>query len=70
MSESKIPPNWTYRVQYNSQSGAQEKIDLKYTWFTPDIEEDPRKPPTHATSIAPENNNNTFTSPQSKTHVQ
>ena len=41
--EGKIPPNWTSLVQNILQSGAQEIIDLKDTWFTPYIEEDPSK---------------------------
>ena len=40
---------------YLFQSGAPENIDLKDTWFTTDPEEDPRKTPSHETSVAPEN---------------
>ena len=70
MREGKILPNWKYLVQRISQSGSQENIDLKDTWFTPDLEEDPRKPPSQELSVAPENNNKTITSPRSKTHAQ
>ena len=41
--EGKITPNWTDIVQYIPQSGAPDNIDLKYTWFTSDLEENPRK---------------------------
>ena len=60
--EGKITPNWTDIMQSSSQSGAPDNIYLKDTWFTPDIEEYPRKTPSHEPSIAPENNNNTLKS--------
>ena len=49
-----IPPNWTDLVQHISQSGAQENIDLKYTWFTPYLEEYPIETPTHVPRVTPE----------------
>ena len=55
-------PNWTYIVQHSSQSGAPENIELKDTWFTPDIKEYTRKTSSHETSGSKENNNNTFIS--------
>ena len=70
MREDTIPPNCTDLVQRSSQSGKPEIIDLKDTWFTPDIEEHPRETLGHNTSVALENNNNTLMSPQSKLHVQ
>ena len=51
--EGTIPPNWTDLVQHSSKSGAPENIELKDTWFTPDLEEDPRKTPTHVPIVAP-----------------
>ena len=38
MREVTIPPTWTYLVQHSSQSYALENIDLKNTWFTPDLD--------------------------------
>ena len=70
MREGTIPPNWTDLLQRSSQSGAPENIDLEYTWFTPDLEEDHSENPSHEPSIAPENNNKTLTSLHSKPHVQ
>ena len=69
MREGTIPPNWKYLIQHVSQSGALDNIDLNGTWFNPDLDEDPRKPPNHEQSIAPENNNKTLVFPQPKTHV-
>ena len=54
MREGRIPPIWTDIVQRISQSGAQENIDLKDTWFTTDIEEDPIENPTHIPRVTPE----------------
>ena len=68
--EGKISPNWTDLVQHISQSGVPENIDLKDTWFTPDPEEDPSKPPSPDTSIALKNNNKMLISLQLKPHVQ
>ena len=42
--EGKITPNWTDIVQCCSKSGAPENIELKDTYFTPYLNEDPRKP--------------------------
>ena len=57
-------------MQRRSQIGASDNIDLKDTWFAPDLEEDPRETPNHDPSIAPENNNKIITSSQSELHVQ
>ena len=38
-----MTPNFTYLVQGRSKIVAIDNIDLKYTWFAPDLEEDPRK---------------------------
>ena len=43
MKEGIIPPNWTNIVKHISQSGAPEYVDLKYIWYTPYLEEYPRK---------------------------
>ena len=61
MREVTIPPNWTDILQRSSQSGATENIDLKDTWFTPDLEEDHRETPTHVPRVTPENNRNMTT---------
>ena len=68
--EGTITSNWTDIVQSISQSGAPYNIDLKYTWFTQDIEEDPRKPPSHEPRVTPENINITITLLQSIPDVQ
>ena len=52
--ERKIPPNWTDLVQHISKSGSQENIDLRDTWFTPDLEENPIETPTHVPRVTPE----------------
>ena len=57
-------------MQRISKSSAPENIDLKDTWFNPDLGEDPRKTPSHNPRVAPDNNNKTLTSPQSEPHVQ
>ena len=57
-------------MQLSSQSSALENIDLKDNWFTPDLEEDPRKTPSHKMIVAPGNNNKIITSSQSEPHVQ
>ena len=62
MREGTIPPNWTSILQRRSQSGAPENTDLKYTWFTPDIEEYPSETPIHEPGISPDNNNHMLTS--------
>ena len=49
MREVTIPQNWTYLVQNTSQNSALDNIDLTYTWFTPDLEEEPRKTPKQKT---------------------
>ena len=68
--EDTILPNWTYLVHRNSQSGEMDNIDLKDTWFTTDLEEDPSETPTNVPIVAPENNINMITSSQSVTQVQ
>ena len=47
MRKGTIPPNWSDIVQLSSQSFTPDNIDLDYSWFTPDIDEDPRKNPSH-----------------------
>ena len=71
MREVKIPPNWKYLVQCSSQRGAPENIDLKDTWFTPDLEDDPRKTPRHEPIIVPisENKNNTLALSPTKPYI-
>ena len=54
MREGTIPSNLTDRVQLRSQSGAPENIDLKDTWFTPDLEGDPSETPNHMPRVVPE----------------
>ena len=68
--EGTIPPNCTDLVQRSSYIVAPDNNDLKDIWFTQYIEEDPIKPPSHESSIAPDNNNETLTSMQSELHVQ
>ena len=70
MREGKIPQNWTDIVQLSSQIGEPDNINLKDNWFTPDLEEDPRETPNHKPSVAPENNNNMLTLPQSVPYVK
>ena len=70
MMEGTIPPNCTDVLQSILQSGTPQNIDMKYNWFTPDIEEDTREIPSHEPSIAPQNNNKTLILPHSKPHVQ
>ena len=41
-------------MQRISQSGTQDNIDLKDTWFTPDLEEYPIENPTHVLRFTPE----------------
>ena len=36
--EGKIPLNWTNCVQLRSQISSSKNIDLKDTWFTPDLD--------------------------------
>ena len=60
MREHTITPNWTDLVQLSSQIEASENIYLKDTWFTPDLDENLSKTPSHDLSVAPGNNNNTL----------
>ena len=53
MREGTIPLNWTDFVQRISESGAPDNNDLKDTWFTPDIEEDPRENLTQVPKVTP-----------------
>ena len=57
-------------MKLSSQSGEPEYIDLKHTCFTPDLEEDPRKTPSHKPSVAPDNINKMLMLLQSEPHVQ
>ena len=70
MREGTISKNWKDILQRISQSGALENIDLKDTWFTPDLEKDPSKTPTHMPRVAPENNRNMITSSHPIQQVQ
>ena len=56
--EGTIIPNWTVILQRISQGGASENIDLKYSWFSLDLEEYAIKTPSHEPRFAPENNKN------------
>ena len=53
MREGTIPPNWTDFVQRRSESGAPDNNYPKDTWFTPDIEEDPRENLTQVPKVTP-----------------
>ena len=53
MREGAIPQNWTDLVQLSSQNGTPENIELKNTWLTPDLEEEPRKNSNHVQRVAP-----------------
>ena len=57
-------------MQHRSQIGATENIELKDTWFTPDIEENTCKTPTHVPRVAPLNNKNMVASLQPVQQVQ
>ena len=41
-------------MQHISQSGSQENIDLKDTWFNSDLKKDHIKTPTHVPRVTPE----------------
>ena len=69
MREGTIIPNWTDIVQRISQRGALENIDIKDTWFTPDLEEYTRKTQRHEPSINPDNSKKTLMLLQSKLHL-
>ena len=69
MREGTIPPNFTDLVQHISQRVAPDNIELKDTWFDPDLEVDPSETPSHEPSIAPENHNNMLMLLQSVPHV-
>ena len=70
MREGTITPNWKHIVQLNSQSDALDYIDLKDTWLTPDLKEDPSKNPNRVPRVAPENNRNMITSLQIVYQIQ
>ena len=53
MREGTIPPIWIDLVQRSLQIGALDSIELKDDWFTPYIEEYPRKTLTHIPRVAP-----------------
>ena len=57
-------------MQHIPQSGATENIDLKDTWFNPDLEEYTRENPRHEPSVVTDNNNKPLTSPQYEPHAQ
>ena len=56
MREGTIPPNFTYLVQHSSQNGIPENVELKDTWFNPDLEQYPSKNPTHVLIVAKRKN--------------
>ena len=70
MREGTMPPNWKHIVRLISQSVALDYIDLKDTWFTPDLEEDPSGNPNRVPRVAPENNINMITSLHTVYQVQ
>ena len=57
-------------MQHSLQSGSTEYIDLRETWFTPDVEEYPIKTPAHVPIVTPENNIYLITLSQSTQQVQ
>ena len=67
--EGKIPPIWKYFVQIISKRVAPDNIDLKDTWFTPDIEEDIRKNLRNEARVYPENKINMITLSPSQTNI-
>ena len=70
MREGTINPNCTYLVQCISQIYAPDNIDLKDTWLTPNIEEDPSYTPSDDPSVYLNNNNIMLTSLQPVLNVQ
>ena len=68
--EGIIPPNWKDLVQRISKSGALKNIDLKDTWFNPDLQKDTRKTPSNEPKVAPDNIRNMLTLLQSVLHAQ
>ena len=69
MREVKIPPSWTYIVHCISQSFEPYNVYLKDTWFTPDLDQDTSKTPSHEPSVSSENNNKMLTPPQFEPHL-
>ena len=61
---------WTYLVQRSSQIIAIKNIEIKDTWFTPDLEVYNRKSPINELRSSPENTNNRITLLQSVPNVQ
>ena len=57
MTEGTITPNCKYLVQCRSQIGAPDKIDLRDTWLTTNLEEYPSYTPSDEPSVSPNNNN-------------
>ena len=53
-------------MQLRSQISSSNNIDLKDTWFTPDLEEDPTKTPINDPIITPDNKNQ----PEYGLHIQ
>ena len=70
MREDTLSTNYTDIVQQRPKSGAQDNIDLKDNWFTPDLEEDTIDTPSHEPIVSPENNNSMLKSLQSILHLK
>ena len=70
MTEGTITPNCKYLVQCRSQIGAPDKIDLRDTWLTTNLEEDPSYTPSDDPRVSPNNNIIMLTSLQPVMHVQ
>ena len=70
MKEGTIPPNYIDLVQSISQSGAPNNIDLKDTWFNPDVEEYTRQTPIYEPSAPLDNISNTLKISQSLSQLQ
>ena len=70
MTEGTITPNCKYIVQCRSQIGAPDKIDLRDTWLTTNLEEYPSYTPSDEPSVSPNNNNIMLTLLQPVINVQ
>ena len=70
MREGTITPNYTDLVQRSLQIGAPQNIELRETWFTPYLEEDPSENPNNEPRVFPENNRNTLTALQYEPQVK
>ena len=68
--EGKMPPNWIDIVKRKSHSGTPENIGFRDTWFTPYLDEYPRKTSSCDLIVTPENNKNGLMLSQTVPHVQ